>query len=160
MLDAVATLVAFFREAWVVMTGFVVMIVAIGGMYQMLRVMGSSAFGARYWVAESIGAIVSMVMLGLFAFLGAPAMVKAAASIVPHATGCGPLSELGLVAAWFIIAIGAVRMMWALVMAIAASAVGGGSGMAKALVECGGVLMASLVASLAGPIAAIFFDVC
>jgi len=62
---------------------------------QILRVSSASVLGANLWVWQAVSALASIIVLGLFAFLGIPTIVKALQSSLPAAGGCGPIGELG-----------------------------------------------------------------
>ena len=97
------------RQAWVALTIFIVSVGALAMLAQILRTIGASTIGARIWVYESIASIVAILVLVLVAFLAVPPVVKAVSASVPSSAGCGPISELGMLASGLIAAIAGVR---------------------------------------------------
>ena len=89
MSEVTSLLLTFLREAWVALAGAFVAFALLAGIAQMLRVSSASVLGANLWVWESISALISILVLGLFAFLGIPQIVSALQSTLPGAGGCG-----------------------------------------------------------------------
>lgn len=160
MADALSILQAFFREAWVALTGVLLAFALLAALAQILRVTSSSVIGANLWVAEGIAGIAGVVFLALFAFLGVPQLVNAALASIPGGNGCGPIGELGSLSAGMIGALAALRMLKAVFLSTVSVAVGGSGGMSQALIECGEALFGMLVAGLAVPLAARFLGAC
>jgi hypothetical protein len=160
MSDATSLLLAFLREAWVALAGAFLAFALLAGIAQMLRVSSASALGANLWVWESISALMSIVVLGLFAFLGIPQIVKALQSSLPGASGCGPISELGTLASGLIGGLAALRMLKAAFTSMLSATIGGASSFANALIECGEALFGMIIASAASPLAAWFLGTC
>gem|GEM_PF-2451826 len=176
MTDAASVLLNLLRNAWVVLTTFIVVIVAIGVLYRSLIVLGGSALGTKYWVAESISSIAVLLVLALLAFIAVPALVKASSASVPTNAGCAtndrvlnqyfpdanqnPINELAVISAQLIVGIGAVRMILAFAKGVTSAAVGGTGQVTTALIEVAGALGASVLASVAVPIAAAFLGSC
>ena len=92
MSDATSLLLTFLREAWVALAGAFLAFALLAGIAQVLRVSSASVLGVNLWVWESVSALMSIVVLGLFAFLGIPQIVNALQSSLPGAGGCGPIS--------------------------------------------------------------------
>ena len=111
MSEVSSLLLTFLREAWVAMAGAFVAFALLAGIAQVLRVSSASVLGANLWVWESISALISIVVLGLFAFLGIPQIVSALQSTLPGANSCGPISELGTLASGLIGGLAALRML-------------------------------------------------
>ncbi len=160
MSDATSLLLTFLREAWVALAGAFLAFALLAGIAQVLRVSSASVLGANLWVWESVSALMSIVVLGLFAFLGIPQIVNALQSSLPGAGGCGPISELGTLASGLIGGLAALRMLKAAFTSMLSATIGGASSFANALIECGEALFGMIIASAAIPLAAWFLGTC
>src|SRR6185369_2457230 len=109
MAAAGVILLNIFRQAWMFLVGAMVLIAALAVLSQVLRTASSSAIGAQRWVQQSIGSIVGVIAVIVFAFLVVPVIVQAGS--VKNAGTCGPISELGGFAAMLIGGLGALRML-------------------------------------------------
>jgi len=155
MTDISLLLLTFLREAWMALAGAFLAFTLLAGIAQMLRVSS-----ANLWVWESISALASIVILGLFAFLGIPQIMSALQSSLPGAGGCGPISELGTLASGLIGGLAALRMLKAAFTTMLSASIGGASSFANALIECGEALFGMILASAAIPLAAWFLGTC
>ena len=148
------------REAWIALTSALLVFALLAILAQVLRASSASAIGARVWVWEAASAGLALLVLALFAFLGVPAILQAAQSAIPPGGGCGPIADLGTLAAGLIAALAALRVLKALVSSMTAVAVGAGSSLSSALLETGEAVFGMLLASAAIPIATQFLGVC
>ena len=160
MSEVTHMLLSFLRETWVALAGAFVAFALLAGIAQILRVSSASVFGANLWVWESISALISIVALGLFAFLGIPQIVNALQATLPGAGGCGPISELGTLASGLIGGLAALRMLKAAFITMFSASMGGASSLADALMESGEALFGMILASAAIPLAAWFLGTC
>ena len=160
MSDASILMLAFLREAWMALAAAFLAFALLAGIAQMLRVSSASVLGANLWVWESVSALLSIVVLGLFAFLGIPQIVRALQSSLPGAGGCGPISELGTFASGLIGGLAALRMLKAAFTSMLSASIGGSSSFANALIECAEALFGMILASAAIPLAAWFLGTC
>jgi hypothetical protein len=160
MADALALLQTFFREAWLALAGVFLAFVLLAALAQVLRVSSGALLGANLWVWEGVAGMAGVVLLAFFAFLGVPQIVRAGLSAIPSGGGCGPVGELGSLSAGLIGGLAAMRMLKALFASTLSAAVGGGGGMAQALIECAEALFGMLLASLAIPLSAWFLGAC
>ena len=160
MTDASSLLLTFLREAWMALAAAFLAFALLAGIAQMLRVSSASVLGANLWVWESISALLSIVVLGLFTFLGIPQIVSALQSSLPGTVGCGPISELGTLASGLIGGLAALRMLKAAFTSMLSASIGGASSFANALIECGEALFGMILASAAIPLAAWFLGTC
>ena len=160
MTEASSILLTFFREAWTALAGAFLAFALLAGIAQMLRVSSASVLGANLWVWGSISTLLSIVVLGLFAFLGIPQIVSALQSSLPHAAGCGPISELGTFASGLIGGLAALRMLKAAFASMLSASIGGASMFANALIECAEALFGMILAGAAIPLAAWFLGTC
>ena len=160
MSEVTSLLLTFLREAWVALAGAFVAFALLAGIAQMLRVSSASVLGANLWVWESISALISIVVLDLFAFIGIPQIVSALQSTLPGAGGCGPISELGTLASGLIGGLAALRMLKAAFITMFSTSIGGASSFANALIESCEALFGMILASAAIPLAAWFLGTC
>jgi hypothetical protein len=167
MQDAVNIFINLLKNAWVVLVSFILVMAACGVLYRILSVTGASLLGAKQIVAESVGAVATIVGLTLLAFFGIPALVKGSIEAVKGSSGVvcsnqidSPLIELATLLVQLLIAFGGIRLILAFAKAIASTAVGMSGQMANAFIEAGGVLMVSFLASVVVPVAATFLGAC
>ena len=160
MTDVSSLLVTFLREAWMALAGAFLAFTLLAGIAQMLRVSSASVLGANLWVWESVSALLSIVVMGLFAFLGIPQIVNALQASLPGGGGCGPINELGTLASGLIGGLAALRMLKAAFTSMLSASIGGASSFANALIECGESIFGMILASLAMPLAAWFLGTC
>ena len=151
MTDASSLLLTFLREAWMALAAAFLAFALLAGIAQMLRVSSASVLGANLWVWESISALLSIVVLGLFTFLGIPQIVSALQSSLP---GAGTLAS-GLIGG-----LAALRMLKAAFTSMLSASIGGASSFANALIECGEALFGMILASAAIPLATWFLGTC
>lgn len=160
-MNAVSSLLlTFLREAWVALAGAFIAFALLAGIAQFLRVSSASVLGANLWVWESISALASIIMLGLFAFLGIPQIVRALESSLPGGAGCGPIHELGMLASALIGGLAALRMLKATFDSMLSASIGSSSIFANALIECGEAIFGMVLAGAAIPLAAFFLGTC
>jgi len=93
MTHASSLLLTFLREAWLALAGAFIAFALLAGIAQILKVSSASVLGANLWVWHAISALASIILLGLFAFLGIPQIIRALQSSLPGAGGCGPIGE-------------------------------------------------------------------
>ncbi|WKZ45879.1 MAG: hypothetical protein QY302_08800 [Anaerolineales bacterium] len=160
MTDVTSLLLTFLREAWVALAGALLAFALLAGIAQMLRVSSASVLGANLWVWESVSALLSIVVIGLFAFLGIPRIVNALQASLPGGGGCGPISELGTLASGLIGGLAALRMLKAAFTSMLSASIGGASTFAGALIECGEAIFGMILAGAALPLAAWFLGTC
>ena len=153
-------LLSFLRDAWMALAGVFLAIALLAAIAQVLRVSSASVLGANLWVWQSISALISIIVLGLFAFLGIPEIVRSVQSSFPTAGGCGPIGELGTLAAGLIGGLAALRMLKAMFVSMFSASIGGSSSFANALVECAEAIFGMILASAAIPLAAYFLGTC
>ena len=157
---ALTLFLTFLREAWMALTGAFIAFALLAGIGQMLRVSSASVLGANLWVWESISALASIIVLGLFAFLGIPQVVNALQSSLPGAGGCGPIDELGTLASGLIGGLASLRMLKAMFASMFSASIGGSTTFANALIESAEAIFGMLLASAAIPLAAFFLGTC
>ncbi len=160
MTQASSILLTFLREAWIALAGAFLAFTLLAGIAQILRVSSASVLGANLWVWEAVSALLSIVVIGLFAFLGIPQIVRALQSSLPGAGGCGPISELGTFASTLIGGLAALRMLKATFTSMLSASIGGASTFANALIECSEALFGMILAGAAIPLAAFFLGTC
>ncbi len=160
MNEVSSILLTFLREAWTALAGAFLALTLLVGIAQILRVSSASVLGANLWVWEAVSALLSIVVIGLFAFLGIPQIVRALQSSLPGTRGCGPISELGTLASTLIGGLAALRMLKATFTSMLSASIGGASSFASALIECGEALFGMILAGAAIPLAAFFLGTC
>jgi hypothetical protein len=148
------------REAWIALAGALFAFILLAILAQTLRASSASVIGAKFWVWEAASAGIALLVLAVFAFLGVPAILRAAQTSIPAGGGCGPIGTLGTLAAGLIAALAAVRVLKSLVTAVAIAAIGGSSSLANTMLETGEAVFGMVLASAAIPIAAQFLGMC
>ncbi len=157
MIAAGEIVLGILREAWGVLVAISIAFAMLALLIQLLRGMTGNLLGANPLIAQAVTASGGLLILVLFAFLGIPAMVQ---SIQITAPNCGPVAELGELAAMLIGAVVALRMLMAITVAVTMAAVGGSDGFSDALLEVGAALLGMLIAVAAVPVTAAFFGAC
>jgi hypothetical protein len=160
MTEASSILLSFLREAWMALAAAFLAFALLAGIAQMLRAGSGSVLGANLWVWESLSALFSIVLLGLFAFLGVPQIISALQATLPGSGGCGPISELGTFASGLIGGLAALRMLKAAFTSVLSASMGGASSFAGALIESAETIFGMILAGLALPLAAWFLGTC
>lgn len=160
MTSLTTALLTLLREAWLALVGGLVALVLLALLAQILRTASASAFGARSWAWEALSTGMSLLLLVLIAFLGVPALVHAAQTAMPGSAGCGPVSELSVLASAMIGGLAAVRVMLAFYASAVSSVTGGSGALSTALMQAGEAIFGMLLASAAIPIATHFLGVC
>lgn len=153
-------LLEFLRQGWLALAGAFLAFALLAGLAQILRISSAGVLGANLWVWQSVSALVSILVLSLFAFLGVPQIVQALQGSLPGGAGCGPISVLGTYASELIGGLAAIRMLKATFVSILSASIGGTSTFAQALVECGEAIFGMLIAAAAVPLAAWFLGTC
>ena len=148
------------RQAWVALTSFIVSVGALAMLAQVLRTIGASTIGARMRVYESIASIAAILALVLVAFLAVPPVMKAVSASIPSSAGCGPISELGMLASGLIAAIVGVRILLSFARTIGGAALGGTAEISRALIEAVEALFGMLLAGVVIPLVSMFIGVC
>ena len=155
-----STLLTFLREAWMALAGAFLAFALLAGLAQILRFSSATVLGANLWVWESVSAVLSTLVLGLFAFLGVPQIVRALQSSLPSGGGCGPVSELGTFASGLIGALAGLRMLKAVFASMLSTSLGAPSTLSHALVETAEAIFGMILAGAAIPLAAWFLGTC
>jgi len=145
------------REAWAVLVIVTITLAMLALLTQVLRSTAGHILSANPMVAEAISSGAGLLLLVLFGFLGIPVMVKSIRIVAPS---CGPISELGQLAATLIGAFVAFRMLRSVFVAVATTAAGAPSAVSNALLETSGAILGMLVAVVAVPVATAFFGAC
>jgi hypothetical protein len=157
MEDTLQIILNVLRQAWGALTLFIVSVAALALLAKILSTLGASTIGARLMVWESLATMAAVIILVLVAFVGIPPIVRAVATSIPGAPGCGPITELGTFASGLIAAIAGVRMMLAVARTIGGAAIGGTAEVSQALIEVVEALFGMLLAGVAIPLIAMFF---
>lgn len=160
MIEAAQILLAFLREAWSALAGALLAFAVLAMLAQVLKVSSASLLGANLWVWESLSAVIAILILGLFGFLGVPQIVKGIQAAVPSGGGCGPIGELGAFSAAIIGALAGLRMLKAVFTSVVSASLGGQVSMSAALIETAEALFGMLLAAAAVPAAAWFLGAC
>lgn len=155
-----SVILEFLRQGWLALAGALAAFAVLAGLAQILRIGSAGAVGANLWVWQSASALISLLVLSLFAFLGIPQIVQALQRSLPGGAGCGPISVLGQYASDLIGGLAAVRMLKATFVAAMSASLGGTSAVSQALIECGEAIFGMLIAAAAIPLAAWFLGAC
>ncbi len=150
----------FLRQGWLALAGALAAFAVLAGLAQVFRISSAGVLGANLWVWQSVSALISLLVLSLFAFLGIPQIVQALQHSLPGGAGCGPISVLGQYASDLIGGLAAVRMLKATFISAVSASLGGTSTFSQALIECGEAIFGMLIAAAAIPLAAWFLGTC
>lgn len=151
--NAITTLA---REAWVSIAGIVAVALTLGLIARFLQGAGGALVGGGNLVAAALSGMAGLFAIGLTAFLAVPEIARAGYQAAANAGAtCGwlhpVLSDLATASAMLIGAIGALRMMAALLEGAAGAMVGGSASMGRAMIAVVDALVGMLVASIALP---------
>lgn len=158
--SALSTLLLFLREAWTALAGALLAGALLAALAQVLRLGTASVLGANLWVWQAVSAMLAILFIALFAFLGVPQVVHALEGALPASGGCGPITELGDFAAGLIGALAALRMLRAALSALLSASLGATATLSHALVESAEAVFGMLLAGAAVPLAAWFLGAC
>jgi hypothetical protein len=159
MNQAGIVLLMIFQQAWTTMIALVVIIAALGGLAQVMKIVGGQMVGSPVWVGQAVVGVVGIAIIALVGFLAIPQIVRSVNS--PDAVvGCGPIVEIGQFSALLIGAIGSLRMLKAVFVAVASASLGGSGGVSTALIEIAEIIFGMLLITVAAPVAAAFFGAC
>lgn len=159
MIAAGELLLGIFRQTWTLIAGLLALIAILGGLAQVFKIAGGTLLGSNIWVSEAVSGILGVILIALVGFLSIPAI----AQIIPTGDGmrgCGPVSELGELAAMLIGGIGSLRMLKGTFTAVVSASIGGSGGVSNALIEIAETIFGMLVITVAAPVAAAFFGAC
>jgi hypothetical protein len=160
MAEAGTTLLAFLREAWTALGGALLAFAILAMLAQVLKVSSAGVLGANLWVWEAVSAVIAVLALGLFGFLGVPQIIQGVEAAIPSRAGCGPISELGGLSAAIIGGLAGLRMLKAVLTAVLSASLGGQAAMSEALIESAEAVFGMLLAAVAVPAAAWFLGAC
>jgi hypothetical protein len=158
MIESASLVLEFMRQVWTALAGALLAFALLAGFAQILRVGSAGVMGANLWVWQSISALLAVIVLALFAFLGIPQIVNALQTALPN--GCGPINALGTYASALIGGLAALRMLKAAFTGMLSASIGGASTFSNALIESGEAIFGMLLAGLAVPLAAWFLGTC
>ena len=159
MSQAGSVLLMIFQQAWVTMVALVVIIAALGGLAQVMKIVGGQMVGSPVWVGQAVVGVIGIAIIALVGFLAIPVIVR---SVTANNTvlGCGPIAEIGQFSALLIGAVGSIRLLKAVFIAVASASIGGSGGVSSALIEIAEIIFGMLLITVAAPVAAAFFGVC
>lgn len=160
MIDIGNILIGFMQEAWGALLAVIVAMSVLAMLSQVLKTAGGAMLGANLWVWEAVGAMVSILVIALFAFLGVPQIISSLLKSFPVERGCGPVGDLGQFSAMLIGGLVSIRLLISTARSLFAAAVGASSSMSGALMEGGEAMFGMLIASLIVPLTAALLGAC
>ena len=158
MMGIAQAIVSLAREAWVAVGGIVATALILGLLARFLQGASGALVGGGSLVAAALTGTVGLFAIGLAAFVAVPEIARAGyrAAVSAGGAGCGwshpVLADLATASAMVIGAVGALRMMTALLEGAAGALVGGSRLMARAFIVVAETLVGMLIASAALPI--------
>jgi len=160
MAEVTELILSVLRQAWLALAGALVAVAALALLSQTLQAAAGMAFSARFWVWQAVSGGAAVLILALFGLLGAPALAAAVEQALPGSGGCGPVADLGSLAAALIAAIAALRLLKTVFAAVVWASTGGGAPLSAALVEAAEAVFGVVLAAVATPLAAHFLGAC
>ena len=148
------------RQAWLALAGALVAVTALALLSQTLQAAAGMAFSARFWVWQAVSGGAAVLILALFGLLGAPALARAVQQTLPGSGGCGPVADLGSLAAGLIAAVAALRLLKTVFTAVVWASSGGSTSLSGALIEAAEAVFGMVLAAAATPLAAHFLGSC
>lgn len=160
MAEVTALFLTVMRQAWLALAGALGAVAGLALLAQLLRATAGAAISARLWVWQALSGGAAVLMLALFGLLGAPALAQAVQGALPGSGGCGPVAELGGLAATLIAALAALRLLKTTFTAVVWASTGGSAPLSAALVEAAEAVFGMVLAAAATPLAAHFLGAC
>jgi hypothetical protein len=160
MAEVTELILAVLRQAWLALAGALAAVAVLALLAQTLRAVGGMAFSARFWVWQAISAGAAVLILATFGLLGVPAMAQAVQQALPGSGGCGPVADLGTLAAILIAALTALRLLRSMFTAMVWASSGSSAPLSAALMEAAEAVFGMLLAAAATPLAAHFLGAC
>jgi len=160
MVEVTELVLAVLRQAWLALAGTLVAVAGLAMLSQVLRAAAGSALSARLFVWQAISGGLSVLILALFGLLGAPLLAQAAQHALPESAGCGPVADLGALAAALIAALAALRLLGTAFVAVVWASAGSSASLSGALLQAAEAVFGVLLVAAATPIAAHFLGVC
>jgi hypothetical protein len=148
------------RQAWLALAGALVAFAVLAMLSQVLRAAAGSALSARFLVWQAISGGAGVLILTLFGLLAAPSLAQAAQRALPESSGCGPVADLGTLAAALIAALAALRLLGATLVAVLWASAGASTSLSAVLVQVAEAVFGVLLVAAAAPLAAHFLGAC
>ena len=76
MNQAGSVLLMIFQQAWATMVALVVIVAALGGLAQVMKIVGGQMVGSPVWVGQAVIGVFGIVIIALFVFLAIPQIVR------------------------------------------------------------------------------------
>jgi len=160
MAEVTELILAVLRQAWLTLAGALAAVAVLALLSQVLRAAAGSALSARLFVWQAISGGLSVLILALFGRLGAPLLAQAGPQALRDSAGCGPVADLGALAAALIAALAALRLLGTAFVAVVWASAGASASLSGALVQAAEAVFGVLLAAVATPIVAHFLGVC
>jgi hypothetical protein len=160
MTEATELILSVLRQIWLALAGALAAVAVLALLSQVLRAAGGAALSARFWVWQALSGGAAVLLLAVFGLLGAPALAGAVQEALPGSGGCGPVADLGTLAAALIAALAALRLLKTTFAAVVWAASGGSTPLSAALVEAAEAVLGMVLAAAATPLAAHFLGAC
>jgi hypothetical protein len=160
MAEVADLILAVLRQGWLALAGALAALGGLALLSQVLRATAGAAFSGRFWVWQAVSGGATVLVLVLFGLLGAPALAEAAQGALPGSGGCGPVAELGVLAAALIAALAALRILRTTLAAVVWASAGGSAPLSGTLVEAAEAVFGMILAAAATPLAAHFLGAC
>lgn len=160
MAEVTELIVSVLRQAWLALAGALVSVAILSVLSQTLQAAAGMAFSARFWVWQAVSGWAAVLILTLFGLIGVPALAGAVEQALPGSGGCGPVADLGSLAAALIAAVAALRLLKTIFSATVWASTGGSAPLSTALVEAAEAVFGMVLAAAATPLAAHFLGAC
>jgi hypothetical protein len=160
MAEVTDLILAVLRQAWLALAGALAAVAMLALLSQTLRAAAGMTFSARFWVWQAISAGAAVLILATFGLLGAPALAQAVQRALPGSGGCGPVADLGTLAASLIAALTALRLLRSVFVTMVWASTGSSTPLSAALMEAAEAIFGMLLAAAATPLAAHFLGAC
>lgn len=147
------------REAWRAMALAAGLLAALGLLYRVLAAAGGTVASGPRAVAAGISGMAGILAVVLFGLAGVPEIARAARAAVA-APACDMFVDMARAAAYLVGAIGSLRMMAAVLEAMAAAAVGGSASLARAMLAAAEAVVGMALSAAVLPIVTRFLGAC
>lgn len=160
MTEVTEMILSVLRQAWLALAGGLAVIAVLGLLSQVLKATAGATLSTRFLVWQAISSGVAVLMMALFGLVGAPLLSQSAQQALPASSGCGPVADLGALAAALIAALASLRLLGTTFVAVLWASAGASVPLSGALVQAAEAVMGVLLVAVAAPLATHFLGAC
>ena len=160
MTEVTELILSVLRQAWLALAGGLAVIAVLGLLSQVLKATTGATLSTRFLVWQAISSGVAVLMMATFGLVGAPLLAQSVQQALPTNNGCGPVADLGALAAALIAALASLRLLVTAFVAVLWASAGASLPLSGALVQAAEAFFGVLLVASAAPLAAHFLGAC